>query len=76
MQRHGVVAVIADMTEREDLVPTIAAFGRKSVPFTVLYKADRARKAYVSEHSSFLTIRNGRAVGDGEAVARIIRENL
>jgi len=76
MRRHHVVPVVADVTERHDLFPTLRVFGREGPPFIVLYSSDRARKPYVSEYSPFFIKRDGQTVSDGAAVARIIREYL
>jgi len=76
MRQHHVVPVIADLTNRRDLFPTLRVFDRLSPPFIVLYSSDRTRKPFVSEYSTFFTTRDGKTVSDGAAVARIIREFL
>jgi len=76
MREHDVIPVIADLTDRRDLFPTLRVFDRLSPPFIVLYSSDRKRKPFVSEYSPFFTRRNGQTVIDGAAVARIIREYL
>ena len=77
MRQHHDVPVIADVTRRRDLFAVMnREFHRPGPPFIVLYSSDRARKPFVSEYSTFITERDGKAASDGMAVARIIRGYL
>jgi len=76
MRAYLVVPVVADLTYRRELFPTLQRFDRLTPPFMVVYGARRTRPPFVSEYSSFVVEREGKWVSDGAAVARMIREYL
>jgi thiol:disulfide interchange protein len=66
IRQHRVVPVVADVTDRKDLLSTVDDFARVGVPCIFLYTSDRSRKFHVPADS----------MADGAAIAQFIREHL
>lgn len=76
IRQHEVVPIVADVTERMDVLTGLQRFGRAGPPLVVLFNRDHTREFVLANDTNFVTSKNGVTITNGEIIAQFIRDYL